>query len=797
MKVYVFPGQGSQKKGMGEALFERFPEYVESASQTLGFNVKDLCLTDPDGRLGQTLYTQPCLFVVNALAFLEHQQNKTSLPDFLAGHSLGEFNALFAAEAFDFKDGVKLVKKRAELMSQAKGGGMAAIINCSESTLRDIIQQQGDTLDIANLNSPNQIVISGPTEDIKRAIPIMQKAGATCIPLRVSAAFHSRQMKPARDEFASYIRNFSFAPIKVPVISNVTAQAHVMASLPENLANQIVSSVRWTETVTHLLHQGCTEFEELGPGNVLTKLITGIRKTAPARPPAVTQPQLSTASAPQRNGDTTIETPTLPPSRTITPQSPSARNRITTPSNPPSSNPTSLSAIEGRTLGSSSFRSAYGLRYAYVAGSMYKGIASKELVVRMGKAGMLSFLGTGGLRLEVIEHAIRYIQSELSTGQPYGMNLIYNLVKPSLERDTIDLYLRHGVTNIEASAYMQMTSALVYFRVKGLSKVGPQTRINHRILAKVSRPEVAQLFLSPPPARILKDLQHSGDITPAQASLAATVPMADDICVEADSAGHTDMGVASVLIPTIVRLRDTLKKEHGYPQHIHIGGAGGIGSPESAAAAFVLGAEFILTGSINQCTVEAGMSDAVKDMLQGCNIQDTSYAPAGDMFELGAKVQVLKRGVFFPARANKLYDLWQRYDSVDDIDAKTRKQIEDKFFGRTLDEVYAETKEFYLRDDPSTIEKAEQSSKHKMALLFRWYFIHSMRLALKGQVDQRVDFQIHCGPAMGAFNQWVKGTSLEDWRNRHVDRIGEKLMNETAELLDQRLKALQPTSARS
>jgi trans-AT polyketide synthase/acyltransferase/oxidoreductase domain-containing protein len=784
MKVYVFPGQGSQKKGMGEALFERFPEHVEIASQTLGYDLKDLCLTDPDGRLGQTLYTQPCLFVVNALSFIEHQETDTMAPDFLAGHSLGEFNALFAAGAFDFSDGIKLVKKRAELMSQAKDGGMAAIINCSENTLREIISQQGDRLDIANLNSPNQIVISGPKKDIEMAAPAIQEAGATCIPLRVSAAFHSRHMQPAMDEFASFIRNFSFAPIKIPVISNVTAQAHNPDSFGEDLARQIASSVRWTETVTYLLQQGCTEFTELGPGNVLTKLITAIRKGAPAQAVAVSHQKAN--SDRQHNGGLPSKTPMGLPKRNITPTEASESNRLARPLET-----TETAVITGETLGSASFRSAYGLRYAYVSGSMYKGIASKELVVRMGKAGLLAFLGTGGLRLDVIEDAIRFIQSQLGKQQPYGMNLIYNLVKPALERETIDLYLRHGVKNVEASAYMQMTPALVYFRVKGLRKAGSETKSDHRILAKVSRPEVAQVFLSPPPERILKELLHAGDITPEQASLAATVPMADDVCVEADSAGHTDMGVASVLIPTIVRLRDTLKRDFGYQQHVHIGGAGGIGTPESAAAAFVLGAEFILTGSINQCTVEAGMSDAVKDMLQSCNVQDTGYAPAGDMFELGARVQVLKRGLFFPARANKLYDLWQRYDSVDDIDSKTRKQIEEKFFGRTFEDVYAETKEFYLREEPSVIEKAERSPKHKMALIFRWYFVHSMRVALRGQVEKRVDFQVHCGPAMGAFNQWVKGTSLEEWRNRHVDQIGEKLMNETASLLNRWARALQ------
>lgn len=204
-------------------------------------------------------------------------------------------------------------------------------------------------------------------------------------------------------------------------------------------------------------------------------------------------------------------------------------------------------------------------------------------------------------------------------------------------------------------------------------------------------------------------------------------------------------------------------------------------------AAFVLGADFILTGSINQCTAEASTSDRVKDLLQQINVQDTVYAPAGDMFESGSKVQVLKKGVFFPARANKLHDLYQRYDSLSDIDQKTLTQIEEKYFKRSIDQVYEDIKSYQPLKE---IEKAERNPKHKMALIFRWYFRYSSDLAIRGSGESKVDYQIHCGPALGAFNQWVKGTELENWRNRHVGEIGEKLMTETAQLLNAKIQSL-------
>ncbi len=439
-------------------------------------------------------------------------------------------------------------------------------------------------------------------------------------------------------------------------------------------------------------------------------------------------------------------------------------------------------------LGSQEFRDDYHARYAYVAGAMYKGIASARLVVRMGRAGMLSFLGTGGLSFADIEAGIQLVQKELDRGQPYGMNLLHHPGNAAFEQATVDLFLKHGVRNIEAAAFMSMTPALVKYRLKGLrSDASGAVIAEHRVIAKISRPEVGEAFLSPAPEHIVRQLLAQGQITPAQADLSRRIAMCDDVCAEADSGGHTDGAVSITLIPTIARLRDTVCRRHGFAKLPRVGAAGGIGTPEAVAAVLLLGAQFVVTGSINQCTVEAGVSDQVKDMLQEMNIQDTEYAPAGDMFELGAKVQVLKRGVFFPARANKLYELWKQFDSWEAIDEKQRRQIEEKFFMRSFEAVYAETRDFYARYLPAEIDKAEQSPKHKLGLVFRWYFILGSRLAMAGDPSRKVDYQVHTGPAMGAFNQWVKGTALESWRNRHVDEIGLLLIHHASELLKQRL----------
>lgn len=442
-----------------------------------------------------------------------------------------------------------------------------------------------------------------------------------------------------------------------------------------------------------------------------------------------------------------------------------------------------------RRLGSEHFRREYGLKYAYATGAMYRGIASKELVVAMGRAGLMGFLGTGGLSPERIRADIAFIQRELAPQQAYGMNLIANVGSPETEMKTVELYLETGVRTIEASAFMQITPALVRYRLSGLRQLadGP-VECQHRIVAKISRPEVARGFMGPAPERIVARLLADGLITPAQARLAPGVPMASDICVEADSGGHTDQGVALVMLARMQRLR----QECGHDERtMRVGLAGGLGTPEAVAAAFVMGADFVVTGSINQCTVEAATSDVVKDMLQDIDIQDTAYAPAGDMFELGSKVQVMKKGVFFPARANRLAALYQQYESLDELPADVRAQLEEKYFRKSLESVWAETRSFFEgRGQLAEIEKAERSPKHKMALVFRWYFGHSMRAAFNGDEKNRVDYQIHTGPALGAFNRWVKGTSWENWRARHVDQIGERLMVEAGQVLARRLEAL-------
>jgi trans-AT polyketide synthase/acyltransferase/oxidoreductase domain-containing protein len=762
-RVFMFPGQGSQKVGMGNDLFDKYPEICHLADKILGYSIKELCISGPENKLGNTQYTQPALYTVSALAYMEKIKSEPE-PDVVMGHSLGEFNALFAAGVFNFEDGLRLVKKRGELMASMSNGGMIAVINHDHEKIREVMDSNNiEDIDFANYNSPSQIVLAGPEASLKNLPRALEEAGAVVIPLNVSAPFHSRYMQEVQSAFSRYMEEFTFTSPNKTVISNVYAQPYDSSQIKRCLAMQISSPVRWSDGVQYLLNKGVNNFQEIGPGNVLKNLLVKIQSAIPVRPTSVDD----TSSSPMQALIDTINEP----------QDMASENR----------NEASLGLeLTAEILGSSKFKQKYGIKYAYATGAMYKGIASKELVTRMARSGFLSFFGTGGLSDEQVASTIDDIRRELSPSTTIGMNLVCNLANPDKEMRTIQLFLQKGINVIEAAAFLSVTQALVLYRLKGLSR-DSEGRItaSNRIMAKISRPEIAEQFLKPAPAHIVDKLLENGLVTASQADIAKSISMADSLCVEADSGGHTDMGVLSVILPSIIRLRDRVCSEQNYTNEIDVGAAGGIGTPESAASAFMLGADFILTGSINQCSPEAGTSDAVKDLLQDANIHDTRYAPAGDMFEIGAKVQVLKKGVFFPSRANKLYDLWQRYNAWEEIDEATRDLIQKKYFKRSFEDVYRETRDYYNKVKPQEIQKAEKNSKHKMALVFRWYFVHTNRIAISGAPD-KVDYQIHCGPSLGAFNQWVKGTKYESWRNRHVDEIALLLLGATADYFSQR-----------
>jgi PfaD family protein len=394
-------------------------------------------------------------------------------------------------------------------------------------------------------------------------------------------------------------------------------------------------------------------------------------------------------------------------------------------------------------------------------GAMANGITSVEMVVAAGRAGMIGFFGAAGLSPDQIESAITRLKTLLPDG-PFGCNLIHSPNEPDLEAAVVELYLRHGIRNISAAAYLRLTAALIRYRLHGIHRdAHGRVVCPNRVVAKVSRVEIARQFFSPPPEKLLTRLVQNGDITEAQATLARLVPVASDLTAEADSGGHTDNRQALTLLPTMIGLRDEMAARFNYTDPISIGLAGGIATPEATAAAFAMGADYVLTGTVNQACIESGTSDLVRQMLAEAQQADVAMAPAADMFEMGVKVQVLKRGTMFALRAQKLYEYYRHHDSWEQIPAKDRQLIERDFFRCTYEDEWRQTRDFFSRRDPRQIERAAKDPRHKLALVFRAYLGKSSQWANSGEPSRQMDYQIWCGPAIGAFNQWTRGSFLE------------------------------------
>jgi PfaD family protein len=433
-------------------------------------------------------------------------------------------------------------------------------------------------------------------------------------------------------------------------------------------------------------------------------------------------------------------------------------------------------ALRPESLGDNSFCQTHAVAYPYHAGAMANGIASATMVVALARAGYLASFGAAGVVPARIDEALTTIRRE-APRKPFACNLIHSPSEPALERATVDACLRHEVGCVEASAFLDLTPQIVRYRLAGLT---PDGRVHNRVIAKVSRAEVAEHFLRPAPERLVRPLVEAGEVTPDQAALAGRIPMADDITAEADSGGHTDGRPLVVLLPDLLALRDRVQRELGYDRPVRIGAAGGIGTPAAAAAAFTLGAAYVVTGSINQSSVEADQSEATKRLLASAGVADCEMAPSADMFEMGVHVQVLKRGTMFPGRAKRLYEVYRTYDGIDSLTATKRAELEERIFQRPLEDVWDDCVRFFTERDPEQITRAADNPKRRMALVFRWYLGLSSGWSIAGTPERSGDYQIWCGPAMGAFNSWVTGTHLAAPANRHVAELATQVMRGAA-----------------
>ena len=284
----LFPGQGSQSVGMGReisASFSGADAIWQTANDILSYDLRALCFDGPDDDLKNTLHAQPALLTVGVLHFEAHQHEFEAV--MTAGHSLGEYSALVAAGALPFEDALKLVKRRAELMAQAPAGAMAALIGLADDKLAGVLESASAAGEIvaANYNSPGQVVVSGAPAAIDLAMAEAKSNGAKmAVKLPVSGAFHSPLMRDAGAEMSELIDAAPFAPARIPVYQNTTAQGTTdVAHLKAALKGQMTGAVRWSDTIAAMIADGADEFIELGPGKVLTGLVKRIDKSVGVR----------------------------------------------------------------------------------------------------------------------------------------------------------------------------------------------------------------------------------------------------------------------------------------------------------------------------------------------------------------------------------------------------------------------------------------------------------------------------------------------------------------------------------
>lgn len=432
-------------------------------------------------------------------------------------------------------------------------------------------------------------------------------------------------------------------------------------------------------------------------------------------------------------------------------------------------------------LGDPTFCKAHGLALPYAVGAMAHLLTSEEMVIAAGRAGLLSFLGTAGVPMARVAECVDTIERGLGEEGAWGCNLIHTPGDPQRELELVQLLLSRGVRRVCASAFSEVSPAAVLFAASGL-RVGGDGRIVRRnhLFAKLSRPEVAAAFCRAAPRHVLDELVAAGRLDAEEAQAAARIPLASDITVEGDSGGHTDNQNTLVIVPVIAALAQRAAREHGHDTPVRVGAAGGLGTPAAVAAAFAAGAAYVLTGSVNQSARECPLSTRAKTLLAGASPHDVGTAPSGDMFESGARVQVLKRGTLFASRARRLQEAYLQHESLEAIPPQLRERLEREVLGARFTDVWATTRTFFQQRDPSQLERAERDPKHRMALVFRWYLGMASRWAIQGEASRALDFQIWSGPAIGAFNGWVAGSFLEPLENRTVAEIAFNLLEGAA-----------------
>lgn len=763
MKAVLFAGQGAQYPGMGADYFDLYPDHVWQASDILGYDVKELCLQNPDNKLGLTEYTQPALFLVNSLTYMAATERGERRADFYAGHSLGEYNALYAAGAFDFETGLRLVQKRGALMAEANGGGMAAILGIHPKKIEELlVAHQLTNIDLANYNSPTQTVVSGDIDELKQCETILSDAGVRCVMLDVSAPFHSRFMVSAENKYREFLAGLQFGDLRQPVISNVTAAPHCLSELRDNLSCQISHSVKWMASMRYLLAQGVDAFSEIG-GKALSKMLAQIQDYDRQANDLASQELQHQESDRQELPSPAISSTT-------------ARSGSAPTSFVQSKNPTNISN-ETNTQASfnSPFCASYGVKLPYIASALPGRACSPEWVVELARSGVLGFLGTELSSAAQLREDIRAVQADLER-QAYGVSLFCEHGMSAADREKIDCCLAHEVSCIQALDYVEPSMAMVLYRLKGLSVSRDTDGVKrvlsrHRLVVRVDDPQLAGRFFAPPSQDVVDELFRQRHISAEQRDNAKHISLCSELYYDASTFSDTAAGK----LADMQRESESYKRQYNYAEKINLGVAAGFGDPRSVAEFFSLDVDFIVTDSINQCTLEANLPVTLKDSLASCSAADIVMAPAHEKFILGLKSPILNLDNCYPERANYLFDLYAQYEDLTHVPRDAVEYMERDIFGESLENVWLSVSSRLIESGRGEhVRRAARSEKYKMLLVFSSYLDRIRAVNLNENPEE---FFLTINEGMGRFNEWSMGTNFTHWKQRHASEIASALMS--------------------
>jgi trans-AT polyketide synthase/acyltransferase/oxidoreductase domain-containing protein len=555
MKAFLFPGQGSQRKGMGADLFSKYPEYVKKADEILAYSIEELCLSDAENRLNYTAYTQPAIFVVSVLTYLDELKT-AGRPDFVAGHSIGEYTALFVADVFDFETGLRIVQKRAELMSKAEGGGLAAVIGLSQDEVEARIRASNlSGIEIANINSPTQIVIGSKAEIIQEFVNFSNGQSGRVIPLRVSGAFHTSYMREAQGAFRDFLDAITFRTPLIPVISNYTAQPHNLNDMAVNLANHLANPVRWAQCIENMVRSGVETFTEIG-SKILTPMVNDIR------------------------------------------------DHLVKQSHHYSSEPIHQTATLSTTE-TSAFCTSFGFKNPMVVGSTGYGAAGVELISNLSRDGILSFLDTYRLSLTAIESALKSLSADPELAGKYGVSLTFNTDSADFDESLIALCLRYAVRFVEVRGYFEPTAALLRYRVEG--GLDDKGRPNNRIILRVVESGTVTSFLVP--IANLVASEKTSESNPIN-----EIPLIDAVCVDTKSWRSTNVNDLAAFQEVLDQCRNQGSSRLPFGKFF-VGLSGLSVTQKPVETALAKGADFALISSVFLLAEEARLDDSIKSAL--------------------------------------------------------------------------------------------------------------------------------------------------------------------------------------